>query len=232
MKCKNYSGRDEDYCTSITAKDTSKYKCAMVKNHCVTQYESYSLYNGYISSNPTKMDKSTCESIVSSTSNYRWFLEDDKRCVSRKKLCSEYKGDDEYTCTNNYRSLDSDEICAMENNKCVKKYPSKIDFYYYYFCSEYKGTNKEFCETIQPYIPSTSTSSSRYHPVSSDYSAKCVYGDYGCEKKQKKCEEASTEVECGYLSTEDTNKMFVFKSNKCRTICFMLSLWNRRKYNK
>jgi hypothetical protein len=103
----------------------------------------------------------------------------------------------------------------MENNKCVKKYPSKIDFYYYYFCSAYKGTNKEFCETIQPYIPSTSTSSSRYHPVSSDYSAKCVYGDYGCEKKQKKCEEASTEVECGYLSTEDTNKMFVFKSNKC-----------------
>ena len=220
MKCENYSGQDEDYCTSITANDTSKYKCAMVNNHCVTQYKTCTLYNNYISSNPTKMDKSTCESIVSSTSNYRCFLEDDKRCVQRKKLCSEYEGDDEYTCTNLYRSLDSDKICAMENNQCVEKYPSKSDFYYYYFCSEYKGTNKEFCEAIQPYTPSTSTytsssSTSRYYPLQPDYSAKCVYGEYGCEKKQKKCEEASTEVECGYLSPEDTNKICVFKSNKC-----------------
>ena len=111
------------------------------------------------------------------------------------------------------------KILAMENNKCVEKYPSKSDFYYYYFCSEYKGTNKKFCEAIRPYTPSTSTytssSTSRNYPVSADYSAKCVYGNYGCKKKKKKYEEASTEVECGYLSPEDTNKMCVFKSDKC-----------------
>ena len=81
------------------------------------------------------------------------------------------------------------KILAMENNKCVEKYPSKSDFYYYYFCSEYKGTNKKFCEAIRPYTPSTSTytssSTSRNYPVSADYSAKCVYGNYGCKKKRK-----------------------------------------------
>jgi len=219
MKCENYSGQDKDYCESITANDTSKYQCAMVNNHCVTQYKSCSLYNSYITSNPTKIDKSICESIVLSSDYKRCFLEDDKRCVETNKLCSEYEGDDEYTCTKNYRSLDSDKICAIENNRCVEKYPSKSDFYYYYFCSEYKGTNKEFCEAIQPYTPSTSTytisSTSRYYPVQPDYSAKCVYGEYGCEKKQKKCEEASNEVECGYISPEDTNKICVFKSNRC-----------------
>ena len=38
------------------------------------------------------MDKSTCESIVSCTSNYRCFLEDDKRCVQRKKYVLNTKG--------------------------------------------------------------------------------------------------------------------------------------------
>ena len=75
--------------------------------------------------------------------------------------------------------MDSDKICVMENNKCVEKYPSKSDFYYYYFCSKYKGINKEFCEAIQPYEPSidiyTISSSSRYYPIKPDYFAKCIY---------------------------------------------------------
>ena len=85
MKCKNYSGQDEDYCTSITANDTSKYKCAMVNNHCVHNINIVPL-TIIIFHHPTKMDKNTCESIVLSSDNKRCFLEDDKRCEERKKF--------------------------------------------------------------------------------------------------------------------------------------------------
>ena len=78
----------------------------------------------------------------------------------------------------------------------------KSDFRYYYFFSEYKGTNKEFYEAIQSYTPSTYTSTSRCYPVSPDYSAKCVYGEYGCKKEQKKCEETNNEVVCVFNSNQ------------------------------
>ena len=80
----------------------------------------------------------------------------------------------------------------------------KSDFRYYYFFSEYKGTNKEFYEAIQSYTPSTYTSSSRYYSLKLDYSVKDVYGKYGCEKEQKmwgKCDEASNEVVCVFNSS-------------------------------
>ena len=76
----------------------------------------------------------------------------------------------------------------MENNKCVEKYPSESNFYFYYLCSAYKRTNKEFYEVIQSYQPCTPSSSIyslRYYPFSLDYSVKCIYGEYGCEKKRK-----------------------------------------------
>jgi hypothetical protein len=70
MKCKNYSGQDEDYCKSITTNNTSKYKWTMVNNHYVTQYKYCSTYNNYISSNHTKINKSICESIVVNSDYY------------------------------------------------------------------------------------------------------------------------------------------------------------------
>ena len=42
----------------------------MINNNCVTQYIDCSTYNCLITSNPSKMDKSTCESIVVSSDNY------------------------------------------------------------------------------------------------------------------------------------------------------------------
>ena len=83
--------------------------------------------------------------------------------------------------------MNSDKICVIKNNKCVEKYPSKSVFSYYYFCSKNKGINKIFCEVIQSYIPSSHTASSplRNYLVSPNYSSRCVYGEFGCEKNRK-----------------------------------------------
>lgn len=87
MKQETYSGQDEEYCTNIKTNNTLRYKCAMVKNHCVTQYLDCSTYNGCVSWNSDKkIAKSTCESIVVDSDNKRCFLEDDKICVKRKKF--------------------------------------------------------------------------------------------------------------------------------------------------
>ena len=204
MKCEDYKGQDKDICSSISpnVNDTSLYKCALVDNHCETQYIDCNVYENHIQNNNKPLYKSLCESIVLTDSNYRCFVENDKTCERKKKLCSEYEGKSENICSNNYRAADTGKTCTMENGKCVEKYPIQN----YIYCSDYRGTNREFCESIQPHI--YSSSHSRNIP---DYSSRCIYGNKGCEKVSKKCEEAKDYDECQSIIPSNTNKMCVFK---------------------
>ena len=64
--------------------------------------------------------------------------------VQRKKLCSECEGDDVHSFTKYYRSLNSDEICVIENNKCVMKYSSKVILTIINFAQNIKEQIKNF----------------------------------------------------------------------------------------
>lgn len=207
-KCEDYTGKDKTRCENLPVNDTSIFKCSLVDNKCVTQYKDCSAYNTDITKNKKEIYKSVCESIVISDDYYRCFLEDDKTCSKKQKICSDYEGEDETECQN-YRVLNKNKICGIENKKCVEKFRSIINQYYY--CSEYRGTDKAFCESIQPYNYQYSYSSSYYYP---DYSFKCVYGEKGCEKIRKKCEEAKNQNECQSISPFDTDKMCVY-NNGC-----------------
>lgn len=195
--CEDYKGQDEDYCTSLSVNvnNTSTYKCALINNKCVSQFKDCETYNGQ------GTDKEMCESIKLYNDNYkRCFLEKDKDCVRNLKLCSDYLGEDEEECTTQFRGSDTTKVCAFENNKCVEKSKFK-------FCSEYRGTDKNICESIQPYI---------YDESAIDFSSKCEYGNYGCQKVKKKCEEAKNENECSsIIPTDNTNKICIFKDNAC-----------------
>ena len=201
INCEDYTGQDKDYCSSIIANDTSLYKCALVDNHCVTQYKDCYTYNNQIHNHNKQLFKSLCETIVLNSDTHRCFVKNDKICEQDKKLCSEYEGESEYTCVNSHRASETGKVCAFENNKCVEKYPTQK----YLYCSDYHGTDVNFCESIQPYVYSSS------YP---DYSARCVYGSKGCEKVSKKCEEAKDYSECVSITPSNTNKICVF-TNRC-----------------
>lgn len=200
-KCEDYLGDNEDICKSYPVNDTDLYTCVFVDNHCVTQYKRCSIYNEQILYYGKKAYKTICESIVSDNyGKYRCFLENDKTCTKDVKICSDYKEEDGYECQD-YRATGTGKVCALENGKCVEKYQTEN----YYYCSDYRGTDREFCESIQPY------NSFSYSP---DFSSKCVYGNKGCEKLPKKCEEAKDQTECQKIVPSNTDKMCIFRE-KC-----------------
>lgn len=196
-KCEDYSGNDEDICKILPVNDTYLYQCKMIDNHCVTQYSNCSAYDYHISNTNKIPYKNICESIDINSVIDRCFLEEDRTCTRKTKLCSEYKEENGRSCSS-YRALDTGKSCALENGKCIEKEITKD----YKYCSDYRGTDISFCESIQPYY---------YNSVNPDYSFRCVYGEKGCEKLPKKCEEAKDNVECQNIIPSDTDKICVFK---------------------
>ena len=67
-------------------------------------------------------------------------MKKDKDCITKTQIYSDYFGNNEKECTEKFISSDYINKCAFINNKC-------IDFPYKY-CSDYKGTNKEICESF------------------------------------------------------------------------------------
>ena len=206
INCEDYTGNVNTECEAMLANDTTLYKCAFVNNKCVTQYIDCVTYNNQILNKNEKTYKDNCETIVLADSYRRCFVEKDKQCVENIKICSDYTGEDETECSK-YRALDSKYKCVIENKKCVEKFVPQEN--YYYFCSDYKGTDQKFCQSIQPHTYFGSSYTAFY--LIPDYSSKCVY-ENGCTKVSKKCSEAKDETECGNIIPDDDDKICIYKS--------------------
>ena len=97
---------------------------------------------------------------------------------------------------------ENDKTCSIVNGKCIETLTLN-------YCSDYKGTNKEECESIQPHY----NDGSRNNLV--DPSSKCVFATEGCIKESKKCGDAKTELECTYIIPSDNKKQCSFVNNAC-----------------
>lgn len=192
LTCEDYTGRDENYCKSLSVNLDGSHKCAMIGGKCIEQFKDCTSY--------TEKNKTICESIVLyDQPNYKCILHQDKVCKLEQKLCSEYLGKIASECLDYKASVDT-KICAFENNKCVE---NSI----YKYCSDYRGTNKEECESIKPYHIDTG--------ATVDPSSKCVYTNEGCVRKSKECGDATSETECSTIIPTNDKKQCVYINNKC-----------------
>lgn len=204
-KCEDYEGKDEGICKSLPTTDDDLYECKLINNKCVQKYKSCEAYNDAQIDNDKLVNKTICESILLDNTISKCVYKNDKYCRTETKLCSEYSGDDEITC-NKYRSIDTRKSCVLENKKCVEKLIPQSEEYKY--CSDYRGTDEDFCKSIQPY--------DNNYPPSLDYYSRCEYKNNECVRVTKKCEEAKSEIECGFLKpTDPDKKSCVFTNDKC-----------------
>ena len=189
-KCNEYqSGQPEAYCTSITLNDT--HKCELIDNKCVETFKSCESYK---EKEGKEISREICESIIPSESNNRCILEDDTSCKTIPKECSDYKGDLENECIENYAPLDIKNYkCTFKDNKCIEV-PN------YSSCSNYIGKDKNICESIEILEPE------KY---------KCSLVNEKCQRIQKPCSDAKDAIECSKISLLDSKKKCVFIDNKC-----------------
>ena len=205
VECEEYEGNIESECKALSSStnDTTLFSCKFINNKCVTQYIDCGTYNYNQINNNKLVDKKTCESIVFENDPfYKCYYQKDKYCWEGPKLCSEYLGEDETICSQ-YGSLNSNKRCTIENKKCVEKYKPEV----YQYCSDYRGTSKDICESIQPYNHDTTPTP--------DFSSRCEFKNNECVRISKKCEEAKNENECGAIQLTNTDKECVFTNDKC-----------------
>ena len=197
IQCEDYKGSDAAYCSSLSinidSAESTKFECRFVEGKCSKQYKTCENYD--------EDDRKTCESIKLTTSNYKCILEHDKTCKTETKLCSEYSGKSEVECST-YKASSDDKTCNIVNGKCIETLTLN-------YCSDYKGTNKEECESIQPHY------NDGINNALVDSSSKCVFATEGCIKESKKCGEAKTELECIYIIPSDNKKQCAFVNNAC-----------------
>ena len=185
-------------CDSVRLNAT--YRCLYndfksTENKCVESiyYDDCDKYKGN--------DILICEKIIPPESNKRCILKDDKECVSLPKDCSDYDGDNEYECINNYKPLDENYKCVFKNDVCVPSPKYKYEEY----CSQGDSTT---CENI---IPKNN---------GENYSIKCKWYDESkmCVRVEKTCEEVGTDVvKCSKIIPKDQNKWCIIKDGNCYT---------------
>ena len=207
MECEDYTGTDAAFCNSITTNDTTIYKCVFRGDKCVAEYNGCGSYDG--------KERKVCESIKLDNEYNKCVLENDKDCVERNKLCSEYLGIDEFECKNKYIGSDEYHSCNLINNKCVevKKYK---------YCSDYKGTNKQECEAIQPYKLDNN--------AVIDLTSRCIFKENeGCIRQSLKCGDATNAEQCQAISNSypsDSKKNCAFINNQCKEQFKSCELYN------
>jgi len=187
MTCEDYQGNDEEECLKISYNldDRDTYSCRMIDGKCKKEYRYCSDYRG--------TDKAKCEAIRVDPFKCVYDTKD-KECSQEYGTCNEYKGTDPTICSY-YDSNDENKRCILVNGKCVEKE-------YYYYCSDYEGTNKDVCQSIIP-----------VH----DQTKKCVYTNEGCIEQNKVCEDARDESECTkIIASDSTKKQCVFINNACK----------------
>ena len=198
FQCEDYKGQDERFCQALSinidTSDQDKFECKFIEGKCIKQYRTCESYKGY--------SKKICESIPTSLTLDKCILEHDKTCKSERKACSEYTGKSESECSS-YKAS-TDKVCGIVNGKCTEKSTTTINY-----CSDYRGTSREECESIQPFY----TDSGQV-----DRSSRCVFVEEGCIKESKKCSDATSELECSYITPpndEDNKKQCAFVNNEC-----------------
>ena len=159
------------------------------KGICIEKYISCPLYTS---------SKEECNSIKLAQDNEICIYDEKSRdCNQLKKSCSEYKGTNEYTCMNDYESLDKDKKCFMESGQCKEKY---------IYCENYTDTDAAYCSSIIPH-------DGKGKPLDSKY--KCVMGENNrCERKRKECKDFNTIDECQFFEISLT-KNCAFKKGQC-----------------
>ena len=196
MKCEDYKGEDENICEAISQNYNSGLKCVFKDNKCIEKYLGCEYYTG--------KDKNICESITPSAPYQKCILKKDKDCITKTQICSDYLGNIEEECTDHFISSDYINKCAFINNKC-------IDFPYKY-CSDYRGTNKEICESIRPYY---------YQGNTIDLNSRCIYyEDKGCIRENFECESYTGKDKniCESIIPSNPYKKCVFSiDNDCTT---------------
>ena len=196
-ECSDYeSGMNEYYCRNIPSK--SYKKCVFENNKCLEEFTN-------CPGNSEDISEEKCRSIEPSDGYHKCTMDENNKCVSTLKSCTEYKGTYYYYCEN-YLTHGENKKCFYENEKCIERY---------IYCSSYTGNNKDECEAIIPYKEGSTTTS-----LSSTY--KCVMETTGCTLKEKGCDEASDSYQCSEINRNlkninilDSNKKCKYANNQC-----------------
>ena len=190
-ECSDYeSGMNEYYCRNIPSK--SYKKCVFENNKCLEEFTN-------CPGNSEDISEEKCRSIEPSDGYHKCTMDENNKCVSTLKSCTEYKGTYYYYCEN-YLTHGENKKCFYENEKCIERY---------IYCSSYTGNNKDECEAIIPYKEgSTTTSLSSTH--------KCAMETTGCTLKDKGCEEASGSYQCSQINSNLKSKNILDSNKKCK----------------
>ena len=161
--CTDYkSYQPKEFCTYIIPDINNANKvCKYIDSKCVESYTDCESYDG--------KDKETCESIVLEKS--KCILENDFRCTTVKKTCSEAKN--ELECEDAKPDDDTKE-CIYSDNKCIENYKQ---------CEYYIGHVKKECEDI--------IQTNGY---------KCIFENDLCKSIRKLCTEGKFKSECQLIS--------------------------------
>ena len=190
-ECSDYeSGMNEYYCRNIPSK--SYKKCVFENNKCLEEFTN-------CPGNSEDISEEKCRSIEPSDGYHKCTMDENNKCVSTLKSCTEYKGTYYYYCEN-YLTHGENKKCFYENEKCIERY---------IYCSSYTGNNKDECEAIIPYKEGTTTTS-----LSSTH--KCVMETTGCTLKDKGCEEASDSNQCSQINSNLRSKNILDSNKKCK----------------
>ena len=197
LKCSDYvSGKAENYCTQISPKYYKK--CAFKNNNCIEEFTD-------CPANNEEVTAEICSSIVPPSDYNKCIMNNNNKCVSSRKSCTEYKGENSYTCTS-YLQPGANKKCFFENGKCIEKL---------IYCEAYTGNNKEECESIIPYSEGS-------YPSSLENTHKCSLEADGCKKIEKKCEEAENLSQCNQIYNTllsankiDSNKKCKYNNGNC-----------------
>ena len=105
-KCSDYvSGKEEYYCTNINRKN---YKhCILKDNNCVEEFTDCPANNEEVSTE-------ICSSIIPPLDYNKCTMDNNNKCVSARKSCTEYKGSYQFYCTN-YAQAGENKKCFFEN---------------------------------------------------------------------------------------------------------------------
>ena len=242
--CESYPGNDKEICESILSPTTNFYcildkdstckerpslcKYATNKKDCI-YYAKASVdnkrcaYDDYGSTHTPKCyeeyarcedyqdnDEDDCEDIKLYNGNSCIFK--DNRCQSKNKICSDALTEEECKLINVTGVTDPDRmVCDFvqyygESNKhCVENYK---------YCSDYRGSDGDFCSKIKPY-DETGNSLDKY------FKCKIVDNNVGCEKVPVDCEDAgSNAILCAEYSTkikDSSVKYCAFYGGTCKT---------------
>ena len=190
-ECSDYeSGMNEYYCRNIPSK--SYKKCVFENNKCLEEFTD-------CPGNSEDISEEKCRSIEPSDGYHKCTMDENNKCVSTLKSCTEYKGTYYYYCEN-YLTHGENKKCFYENEKCIERY---------IYCSSYTGNNKDECEAIIPYKEGSTTTS-----LSSTY--KCVMETTGCTLKEKGCEDASGSNQCSQINSNLKSKNILDSNKKCK----------------